>query len=144
MKTYSLVVRQLSESIHYIQNQLRLPLVSQSAACAEFELADESRLAVCSSSAANVTGRSAKCLPVSKRLLSALERNGALFSHQFAVGATRECELPIRLRVPGHSDVALCRECVTEPKTENSSRVSFWSGLNKVFADLANHHGYRM
>lgn len=71
MKTYSLVVRQLSESIHYIQNQLRL-------------------------------------------------------------------------RVPGHSDVVLCRECVTEPKTGNSSHSSFWSGLNKVFADLANHHGYRM
>lgn len=144
MKTYSLVVRQLSESIHYIQNQLRLPMVSQNAACAEFELADDSRLAVCSSSVANVTSRSATCLPLSKRLLSALERNGGLFSRQFGMSAARDCELPVRLRVPSHSDVVLCRECVTEPKTENSSRVSFWSGLNKVFADLANHHGYRM
>ncbi|WP_417659138.1 hypothetical protein [Pseudidiomarina sp.] len=144
MKTYSLVVRQLSESIHYVQNQLRLPLVSQNSQCAEFELADDSRLALCSSSASSVIDRSAKCLPLSKRLLSALERNGGLFSHQFVLGAARNCELPVRLRVPGHSDVRLCQECVAEPKAENTSRSSFWSGLNKVFVDLVSHHGYRM
>ena len=141
MQTYSLVVRQLSAGIDYVQNQLRLPLLAQSERCAEFELADNARLALCADSGLPT----AKCLPLSNRLLSALERNGSLFSHHFAVGIRRDCSLPVSLRIPGHADVALCQECVApeevEPKLQSSS---FWPGLSKVFVELLGHHRYRM
>lgn len=141
MQTYSFFVRQLSAGIDYVQQQLRLPLVAQNERCAEFELTDNERLALCADNGLPV----ATCLPLSKRLLSALERNGSLFSHHFAVGVRRDCSLPISLRIPGHADVALCQECaapeVVEPKPQSSS---FWPGLSKVFVELLGHHRYRM
>lgn len=141
MQTYSLFVRQLSESIHYVQQQLRLPLLSQSEGCAAFELAEGSRLELC----ANANVRSAKCLPLGQRLLAALERNGNLFSHSFAIGAARDCVLPVKLRVPGQADISLCQECSDKPAGELVARKSeFWPNISKIFVELLGHDRYRM
>ncbi|WP_127346247.1 hypothetical protein [Pseudidiomarina mangrovi] len=139
MQQYQFSVPNLAAVVAYFQQQLGLPLLQQQQYCAEFALSDDTSIQVRAAQAAAAPA----CLPMTERLLSALQSYPQHFSRPFLVAARHCCELPVKLRVPQQRDVTLCQQPRNEQAVKPVSRSTFWAQLRTVYADLARFDGYR-
>lgn len=140
MQQYHFALPNLAPAIAYFQQQLGLPVIQQQDCCADFALSDDASIRL----SAAISAAAPACLPMTERLLAALQRNAQNFSRPFVAGIRHCCELPVKLRVPQQQNVPLCQQLKLEQPAQRANSSAFWAQLRSIYADLARFDGYRL